>query len=168
MSNGTGLSSRSTSETMKYSEHLWQHLTPEWYSQYIQYDQMKEMLAEWVKESEQRLIVADRTLGRDQFFAEVDQEFFQVSDCPLYRSLNGLALLLVLLQRTGKDQYLLRGEACRVSLFRHGSAGVWKKKRLVCLSISEPYDGSNRSRTNWVRSKRPVALHAPCPAKWRP
>ena len=153
---------------MKYSEHLWQHLTPEWYSQYIQYDQMKEMLAGWVKESEERLLVADRTRDREQFFAEVDQEFFQVSDSRLRRSLDGFELLPVLLQGTGEDQHVLRGEACRVSLFRHGSAGVWKEKRLVCLSISEPSDGSNRSRTNWVHLKRPAALHAQCPAKWRP
>ena len=77
---GTEPCSRSTSETMKFSEHLWQHLTPEWYSQYIQYDEMKEMLAGWVKHGEQQRVVTGRTFDRERYFAEVDEEFFQVID----------------------------------------------------------------------------------------
>lgn len=64
--------------TMKFAEYLWKHLTPEWYSQYIEYDEMKVLLAEAVAEAEQLFDVTDTT-GRDQFFLQADERFFQVS-----------------------------------------------------------------------------------------
>ena len=63
---------------MKFAEYLWKHLTPEWYSQYIEYDEMKVLLAESVAEAEQLFDVTDTT-GRDQFFLQADERFFQVS-----------------------------------------------------------------------------------------
>ena len=63
---------------MKFAEHLWKHLTPEWYSQYIEYDEMKVMLAESVAEAEQLFDIND-TSAREQFFLQADERFFQVS-----------------------------------------------------------------------------------------
>lgn len=62
---------------MKFSEHLWAHLTPEWYSQYIEYDQMKEMLAGFVANA-QHLSGSDNLLARQLYFLQADEEFFKV------------------------------------------------------------------------------------------
>jgi SPX domain protein involved in polyphosphate accumulation len=64
--------------TMKFAEYLWKHLTPEWYSQYIEYDEMKVLLAESVAEAEQLFDITDAS-GREQFFIQADERFFQVS-----------------------------------------------------------------------------------------
>ncbi|CAF0750072.1 unnamed protein product [Adineta ricciae] len=61
---------------MKFGEHLWTHLTPEWYSQYIEYDQMKEMLAGFVA-SAQHLSGPDNLLARQLYFLQADEEFFK-------------------------------------------------------------------------------------------
>lgn len=63
--------------TMKFSEHLWTHLTPEWYSQYINYDQMKEMLLEHVAQAHKFANPGD-ALARQLYFLQADEEFFKV------------------------------------------------------------------------------------------
>jgi SPX domain protein involved in polyphosphate accumulation len=62
---------------MKFAEHLWTHLTPEWYSQYIAYDNMKEMLTKWVAKAQQ-LPDANDILAREQIFLYADEQFFRV------------------------------------------------------------------------------------------
>jgi SPX domain protein involved in polyphosphate accumulation len=63
---------------MKFSEHLWKHLTPEWHSQYIPYDEMKEILYGWIEKAQQLPDVNDILL-REQLFLHADEEFFQVT-----------------------------------------------------------------------------------------
>ncbi len=62
---------------MKFAEHLWTHLTPEWYSQYIEYEAMKEMLAKCVTKAQQ-LPDANDILAREQIFLYADEQFFRV------------------------------------------------------------------------------------------
>jgi hypothetical protein len=62
---------------MKFGEHLLVELTPEWSSQYINYEYLKELLAQSVNEAP--LSVNDgENLLRAQFFLRADESFFQV------------------------------------------------------------------------------------------
>lgn len=62
---------------MKFAEHLSAHVTPEWNSQYIRYDDMKELLAQAMAKAQPFVDEGDNIL-REQFFARVDEHFFQV------------------------------------------------------------------------------------------
>jgi SPX domain protein involved in polyphosphate accumulation len=62
---------------MKFAEHLSAHVTPEWNSQYIRYDEMKELLAQAVAKAQPFVDESDNIL-REQFFLRVDEHFFQV------------------------------------------------------------------------------------------
>ncbi|CAF3055234.1 unnamed protein product [Rotaria sp. Silwood2] len=61
---------------MKFAEHLSAHVTPEWNSQYIRYDDMKELLAQAVAKAQPFVDENDKIL-REQFFLRVDEHFFQ-------------------------------------------------------------------------------------------
>ena len=63
---------------MKFAEHLSAHVTPEWNSQYIRYDDMKELLAQAVAKAQPFVDETENVL-REQFFLRVDEHFFQVS-----------------------------------------------------------------------------------------
>ncbi|CAF4468940.1 unnamed protein product, partial [Adineta steineri] len=52
---------------MKFAEHLSAHVTPEWNSQYIRYDDMKELLAQSVAKAQPYADESDNIL-REQFF----------------------------------------------------------------------------------------------------
>lgn len=56
---------------MKYGEYLRTHLTPEWSSQYLSYEDMKDMLTDVMNK-------IDRNLSRQQYFLLADEEFLQV------------------------------------------------------------------------------------------
>ncbi len=62
---------------MKFAEHLSAHVTPEWNSQYIRYDDMKELLTQSVTKAQPFVDESDNIL-REQFFLRVDEQFFQV------------------------------------------------------------------------------------------
>jgi SPX domain protein involved in polyphosphate accumulation len=62
---------------MKFAEHLSAHVTPEWNSQYIRYDEMKELLARAVNKA-QPFVDDTEYILRQQFFERVDEHFFQV------------------------------------------------------------------------------------------
>ncbi|CAF1282174.1 unnamed protein product [Rotaria sordida] len=61
---------------MKFGLYLSKNRTPEWYSQYIEYDEMKRMLTESVAEAERLIDINDRS-AREQFFVLADEQFFQ-------------------------------------------------------------------------------------------
>jgi len=61
---------------MKFAEHLSAHVTPEWTSQYIRYDDMKELLAQAVAKAQPFVDESENVL-REQFFLRVDEHFFQ-------------------------------------------------------------------------------------------
>ena len=65
------------SSKMKFAEHLSAHVTPEWNSQYIRYDDMKELLAQAVAKAQPFVDDSDNIL-REQFFFLFDEHFFQV------------------------------------------------------------------------------------------
>ncbi|CAF3045827.1 unnamed protein product [Rotaria socialis] len=60
---------------MKFAEHLSAHVTPEWTSQYIRYDDMKELLAQAMSKAQPFADDSDNVL-REQFFYRVDEHFF--------------------------------------------------------------------------------------------
>ena len=62
---------------MKFAEHLWSHLTPEWYSQYIAYEDLKRILTEWVTKAQQ-LPNLDENSEHEQLFLQADEQFFTV------------------------------------------------------------------------------------------
>ena len=62
---------------MKFAEHLSAHVTPEWTSQYIRYDDMKELLAQAMSKAQPFVDDSDNVL-REQFFYRVDEHFFPV------------------------------------------------------------------------------------------
>ncbi|CAF3563282.1 unnamed protein product [Rotaria sordida] len=61
---------------MKFAQHLSAHVTPEWNSQYIRYDEMKELLAQAIAKAQPYVDESDNIL-REQFFLRVDEHFFQ-------------------------------------------------------------------------------------------
>ncbi|CAF3163840.1 unnamed protein product [Rotaria sp. Silwood2] len=61
---------------MKFGEHLTAHVTPEWSSQYIEYEYMKELLEQAIAEAPVVINNVDNRL-REQFFRDVDVSFFQ-------------------------------------------------------------------------------------------
>ena len=63
---------------MKFAEHLGAHITPEWRKQYIQYEEMKQMLYTAVEESPSAEVVEPEVLER--YFANFDEKFFTFCD----------------------------------------------------------------------------------------
>jgi len=62
---------------MKFGIHLLTNLTPEWNSQYIQYEYMKELLDKAVAAAP--ISTNDDTnSAREQYFLRADEPFFQV------------------------------------------------------------------------------------------
>ena len=59
---------------MKFAEHLGAHITPEWRKQYIQYEEMKQMLYTAIEESPSAEVVEPEVL--DRYFANFDEKFF--------------------------------------------------------------------------------------------
>ncbi|GFN77603.1 xenotropic and polytropic retrovirus receptor 1 [Plakobranchus ocellatus] len=63
---------------MKFAEHLNAHITPEWRSQYIQYELMKEMLYDAQEQAPSADVTDASTIQR--YFARFQEKFFQFSD----------------------------------------------------------------------------------------
>lgn len=92
---------------MKFSEYLWKHLTPEWYSQYIQYDQMKTMLNNYIEKSKELSHINNESL-REQFFLNADEEFFPVIYLFLIEFIFTFSFFIkVLYQRIFKNEHIL-------------------------------------------------------------
>ncbi|CAF3715503.1 unnamed protein product [Rotaria socialis] len=64
---------------MKFGEHLAVHITPEWSSQYIEYQYMKVILEQAVVEAPDKMD-NDNNMLRSQFFRDVDISFFQLCE----------------------------------------------------------------------------------------
>jgi SPX domain protein involved in polyphosphate accumulation len=62
---------------MKFGVHLSTNLTPEWNSQYIQYEYMKELLEKAVAVAPTITDDEDK-LTREQYFVHADEDFFEV------------------------------------------------------------------------------------------
>jgi SPX domain protein involved in polyphosphate accumulation len=62
---------------MKFGEHLRMHLTPEWSSQYIAYEDMKELFMEVISKTPS-IDENNQNSARQQYFLLADEEFFQV------------------------------------------------------------------------------------------
>ena len=94
---------------MKFGSHLSAHLTPEWSSQYIEYEYMKELLEQAIAKAPNVINNGDHVL-REQFFLEADIEFFQVRTTCMYQSFRkGLSpsFPLVLRKAANKGQRFL-------------------------------------------------------------
>ncbi|KAL1117232.1 hypothetical protein AAG570_004558 [Ranatra chinensis] len=63
---------------MKFTEHLLAHITPEWRKQYINYEEMKQMLYAAVEQSPDVDTVEPDVLTR--YFAKFDEQFFHYCD----------------------------------------------------------------------------------------
>ncbi|CAF1049331.1 unnamed protein product [Didymodactylos carnosus] len=61
---------------MKFAEHLAAHVTPEWHSQYIRYDEMKDLLYAAVEKAQPFIDDTDNTM-RENYFLRIDEFFFQ-------------------------------------------------------------------------------------------
>ena len=99
---------------MKFGLHLSAHLTPEWSCQYIEYEYMKELLEQATAKAPNVVDNDDHVL-REQFFLEVDIEFFQVRKNCMYQPFRkGLSLCspLVLQKAANKDQRFLHRKTC--------------------------------------------------------
>jgi len=62
---------------MKFGEYLRMHLTPEWSSQYISYEDMKDLLSD-VMNKIPSINETNQNLSREQYFLLADVEFLQV------------------------------------------------------------------------------------------
>ncbi len=62
---------------MKFGEHLRMSLTPEWCSQYIPYEDMKEFSTEVVSKAP-AISETNQRLSRQRYFLLADEKFFQV------------------------------------------------------------------------------------------
>ncbi len=71
---------------MKFGEYLLAHITPEWSSQYIEYEYMKELLAQAVAKAPITINNANNAL-REQFFLHADMAFFHVRIMRRFRSI---------------------------------------------------------------------------------
>jgi hypothetical protein len=72
---------------MKFGARLLTNLTPEWNSQYIQYEYMKELLEKTVAEAPIRLDSNDYR-AREQYFLRADEPFFQVRTIAICHSIS--------------------------------------------------------------------------------
>ncbi len=62
---------------MKFGEYLRMHLTSEWSSQYISYEDMKKMLTDVVNKAS-AINETHQSLSRQEYFLLADEEFCQV------------------------------------------------------------------------------------------
>jgi SPX domain protein involved in polyphosphate accumulation len=62
---------------MRFGEYLRMHLTPEWSSQYIPYEEMKEMLSDVINKAP-LINEINQSLSRQEYFLLADEEFLQV------------------------------------------------------------------------------------------
>ncbi len=62
---------------MKFGEYLRMHLTSEWSSQYISYEDMKKMLTDVVNKAS-TINETHQSLSRQEYFLLADEEFCQV------------------------------------------------------------------------------------------
>lgn len=60
---------------MRFGEYLQRHLTPEWCSQYIPYEDMKDILTDVMN----KIPLNNQNLSREQYFIQADEEFLLVS-----------------------------------------------------------------------------------------
>ncbi|XP_033105651.1 xenotropic and polytropic retrovirus receptor 1 homolog [Anneissia japonica] len=63
---------------MKFSEHLQAHLTPEWRKQYIDYENLKEIIYKYCENVPQKEEVGEQAVER--YTNKIEEEFFRVSD----------------------------------------------------------------------------------------
>ena len=63
--------------TTNFEEYLRMNLTPEWCSQYIAYEDMKEWLVDIVHKAPSFNMI-DQNFSRQQYFRRAGEEFFQV------------------------------------------------------------------------------------------
>jgi SPX domain protein involved in polyphosphate accumulation len=64
---------------MRFGEYLRMHLTPEWSSQYITYEEMKEMLSDVINKVPP-INEINQNLSRQEYFLLADEEFLQVKN----------------------------------------------------------------------------------------
>jgi hypothetical protein len=104
---------------MKFGEHLLAHLTPEWTSQYINYEYMKDLLAQSVSEAPISMNDNDNLL-REQFFLRADECFFQARIIVnISFDFNYFIHFSLVLRKTiNKNQYFLFRKNRRVSSFQ--------------------------------------------------
>jgi SPX domain protein involved in polyphosphate accumulation len=72
---------------MKFGIHLSTNLTPEWNSQYIQYEYMKELLEKAVAVAPIISYNEDNLL-REQYFVRADEDFFEVRIVIMFHSIS--------------------------------------------------------------------------------
>ena len=72
---------------MKFGEQLLANRTPEWNSQYIQYEYMKELLDKAVNEAP-ILVNDDDNSARERYFLRADEAFFEVRIIAMYHSIS--------------------------------------------------------------------------------
>jgi SPX domain protein involved in polyphosphate accumulation len=72
---------------MKFGEYLRMHLTSEWSSQYISYEDMKKMLTDVVNKAS-AINETHQSLSRQEYFLLADEEFCQVRRKDSFNSLN--------------------------------------------------------------------------------
>lgn len=68
---------------MKFGVHLLANLTPEWNSQYIQYEYMKELLEKAVAAAP-TVVDGGDNLERERYFLRASEAFLEVSAIALY------------------------------------------------------------------------------------
>jgi len=71
---------------MKFGVHLLANLTPEWNSQYINYEYMKELLEKTVAAAPV-VLDGEENSAREQYFLRADQAFFEVRIIAMYHSI---------------------------------------------------------------------------------
>jgi SPX domain protein involved in polyphosphate accumulation len=72
---------------MKFGVHLLANLTPEWNSQYINYEYMKELLEKTVAAAP-IVLDGEENSAREQYFLRADEPFFEVRIIAMYHSIS--------------------------------------------------------------------------------
>jgi SPX domain protein involved in polyphosphate accumulation len=72
---------------MKFGAHLLTNLTPEWNSQYINYEYMKELLDKTVSTAPV-VVDGEDNSAREQYFLRADEAFFEVRIIAMYHSIS--------------------------------------------------------------------------------
>ncbi|CAF1149727.1 unnamed protein product [Didymodactylos carnosus] len=72
---------------MKFGVHLLANLTPEWNSQYIQYEYMTELLEKAVAAAP-IIVDGDNNSASEQYFLRADEDFLEVKITALYHSIS--------------------------------------------------------------------------------
>jgi len=71
---------------MKFGVHLLSNLTPEWNSQYINYEYMKELLEKTVAAAPV-VLDGENNPAREQYFLVADEVFLEVRITAMYQSI---------------------------------------------------------------------------------